>query len=416
MSTFNQLSITTAGRALALMGLTAALFACAQRQQGPPGGQGGFAMPVASAPIARGSIAEYFQVTGVVSPLQSAALSSVVSGSVVSVGAQIGQHVHQGDLLVQIDPSTLSAQQAQAAANLAQVSANTQGGSTTAHANLSSAKVANDTAQANLRRNQQLFNQGYVSKSALEQAQGEASAADAAYRAALVAAQNASLKGDDSAAVSAMKSAQAAVGAVNAQLSQTSVRAPFDGVVTARNVDPGSLATPGTVLMEVAQIDRCYVDVGISGANLAAVHVGTPAKVTIAGFGDRTWQGHVAYLNSSAMPGTLIYQARIPLANPDLTLHGGMIATASFQTSRKTGVLLAPRAAVFQTDTGYSMFVIDGGKAKAVPVDVGIQNDQQVEVSGPGLKPGVQAILNHSVLLQPGTPVQPMSAKGGKAY
>ena len=394
-----------------------ALSACAQRQAPPGGGAGGFAMPVAAAPLKRGAIAEYFQVTGTVVPLQAASLSSVASGAVLSVGAQIGERVHRGELLVQIDDSTLRAQQAQAAANLSQVSANTQGGAATAQANLASAKVADDTAQANLHRNQQLFHEGYVSKSALEQAQGQASAADAAYRDAFVAAQNASLRsGGNSAAVAAMKNAEAAVSALNAQLAQTSVRAPFDGVVTARKVDPGSLATPGTVLVEVAQLDRVFVDVGISGANLASVHVGTPANVTIAGLGNRTWHGNVEYLNLAAAPETLIYRARIPLSNPDLALRGGMIATVAFQSAGKTAVLLAPRAAVFQTDTGYSMFVIDSGKAKAVAVDVGIQNDQQAEVSGPGLKPGVQAILNHSVLLQPGMPVQMMPAKGGKAY
>src|ERR1700674_2321818 len=419
MSTFNRLrtlgpaAVLAAAVAISTLGA----FGCAPRQGGPPGGgAGGFAMPVAAAPIKRGSIAEYFQVTGEVMPLQAASLSSVVSGAVVSVGAQIGQRVHKGDLLVQIDASTLRAQQAQAAANLSEVSANTQGGSTTAQANLASAKVADDTAQANLRRNETLFHQGYVAKTTLEQAAEQAAAADAAYHAALVTAQNASLRKGDSAAAAAVQNAEAALGAISAQIAQSEVRAPFDGVVTARNVDPGSLATPGTVLMEVVQMDHCYVDVGISGSNLGTVHVGTPANVTISGIANRTWHGTVAYLNLAAAPGSLIYRARIPLANPDLTLRSGMIATAAFKSAGKTGVLLAPRAAVFQTDTGYSMFVIDGGKAKPLQVEVGLQNDQQVEVTGPGLKPGVQAILNHSVLLQPGMPVQSMSAKGGKGY
>jgi multidrug efflux pump subunit AcrA (membrane-fusion protein) len=89
-----------------------------------------------------------------------------------------------------------------------------------------------------------------------------------------------------------------------------------------------------------------------------------------------------------------------------------MVATVSIERLRKNNVLLAPRAAVYQTDIGYSMFIIQGGKAATVPIDLGISNDQVAEVSGQGLKPGVMAILNHSALLQPGTPVQPLPAGG----
>ena len=90
-----------------------------------------------------------------------------------------------------------------------------------------------------------------------------------------------------------------------------------------------------------------------------------------------------------------------------------MVATVAIVRTRKNNVLIAPRAAVYQTDAGYSMFIIQQGKAASVPIDLGLSNDQVAEVSGAGLKPGVLAILNHSVLLQPGTPVQVMPAGGG---
>jgi HlyD family secretion protein len=401
---------------IALTLLTAtvcALAACGQGRGGPPGGgQGGFAFPVAAAPITRGDIADYVSVTSSVDPKLSASLSSVISGTVITVGAQIGQRVHAGQLLVQIDDSTLRAQQSEQAANLALVRANTVGGTTTAQANLNSAKVAYETSALNLRRNETLLKQGYVSQSALDDSRRQAQADLAAYQAAQVTARNASLSSSDTAAVASLQNAEASLAFVERQIAQSQVSAPFDGVVTARNVDPGSLAAPGTVLMEVSQLDPVYVDMGIAGDDLSYVHVGTPVTVTIAGGVGRTWNGKVAYLNQAATPGTLIYTARIPLANPDLTLRAGMVATVQFARSRKSGVLLAPRAAVYQTPAGYSMFIIEDGKAKEVPVEVGIQNDQQAEVSGAGLKPGVQAILNHSALLQPGTPVQVLPPPG----
>lgn len=405
-----------ARRLIALAVLTAmvcTISACGQGRGGPPGGgQGGFAFPVAAAPITRGDIADYASVTSSVVPKLSASLSSVVSGAVISVGAQIGQRVHKGDLLVQIDDSTLRAQQSEQAANLALVRANTQGGATTAQANLNSAKTTYQTSALNLKRNEELFKQGYVSQSALDDSRSRAQADLAAYATAQVAARNASLNANDTAAVASLRNAEASLTFVERQIAQSQVSAPFDGVVTARNVDPGSLASPGTVLMEVSQLDPVYVDAGIAGDDLQYVHVGTPVRITIAGGSGRTWNGKVAYLNEAATPGTLIYTARIPLANPHLTLHGGMVATVQFARSRKSGVLLAPRASVYQTPAGYSMFIIEDGKAKDVPVEVGLMNDEQAEVTGAGLKPGVQAILNHSALLQPGTPVQILPPPG----
>jgi HlyD family secretion protein len=378
------------------------------------GQQGGYPpSPVQAEPIVRGDIASTVSVTSTVVPLLQASLSSVVSGNVILVSHQIGQHVFADELLVKIDDSTLRAQRAQAAGRLAQLQALYGGGTTTAQANLQSAKVTDDTAKTNLVRNETLYAQGYVAKAQLDASRDSAAAADAAYRAAFVAAQNASLNGDQSAALADLKAARAAVQALDAQIAQTNVSAPFDGVVTARNVDPGTLASPGTVLMEVSQLNPVYVDAGITGSDLQYVRIGSPVSITADNAPGRTWHAAITYLNLSSVPGTLTYKARAKVANPDLALRGGMVVNVSIEREHKRGVLLAPRGAVFQTDAGYAMFVIDKGAAKLVPVEMGFSNDQQAEVSGEGLKPGVLAIINHSVFLQPGAPVAVMPAGGG---
>jgi HlyD family secretion protein len=424
--------------------LAAALAAgCAHGAGGyPQGGGGGGGFPVAAAPLTRGSIAQTFSVTGTVDPKQSASLSSVVSGTVLSVTRQVGERVAAGELLVKIDDSTLRATLAQdqaalesAQAKLAQSEANDTGTEGSTDAALVSARIANDTAQANLRRDRILFSQGYVAQADLEAAMSDAAAAQSALRSAEIAAQNAGLNPSTStAAVADIKNAKAAVDQaaanvafVEAQIQQTNVSAPFDGVVTARDVDPGSLAAPGTALMQVAQLDPVFVDVGVPGSSLAFVHAGTPATITVSG-SPRSWQGTVKYFDLAAIPGSLTYQARIPVANPDYALRGGMVATASFVQLRKSNVMLAPSTAVFQTDTGYSMFVIGGPQgcpphvnacAQTVQVETGIASGDKIEVSGPGLHAGMQAILNHSPILQPGTPVMvipsgPPGSAGGK--
>ncbi|MBC5823729.1 MAG: efflux RND transporter periplasmic adaptor subunit [Candidatus Eremiobacteraeota bacterium] len=416
-----------------LCGILVALSLSACAKHGPPaggfaGGGGAFAVPVSAQPLRRGDIVDFFTVTGSIVPKQFAALSSVASGTVLSVGPQIGERVSKGELLVKIDDATLRAQlrqnQAQlesARARLDQTQANASGTMTSTNANTASARVADETARETLRRTESLFRQGYVSQSALDQARQQASAADAALSVAQVSSQNAALSQTNGQAPNAaaadlknaratVDQAQAAVGLIQSQIAQTEVRAPFDGVVTSRTVDPGALAAPGTTLMEVAQLDPVFVDASISGQDLQTVRVGTAVTVTAGGTAARSWHGTVEYLSQAAEPGTLTYRARIPLANKDGALRGGMVATVSFAKSRKRNVLLASRAAVYQTEAGDSIFIIDGGKAKPVSVQIGLQNDAAVEVSGPGLKPGVQAILNHPATLQPGMPVQVVPA------
>jgi len=422
----------------AMIGILAASVAASacMHQGGAPagfggGGMGGFKFPVAAAPLTRGTITQTFSVTGTVTPLQAASLSSVASGQVLAVNAQIGQRVKQGQLLVKIDdgPILAQAQAAQASlasarAKLAQTQANSTGDVASTNAGLEAARAANQTAQLTLHRDQELLKKGFVAQSAVDQAWSEAMAAQAQLRSAEVTAQNAALNPNTSSAARAnlqnsraeVDVAQAQVGLIDAQLAQTNVRAPFDGVVTLRNVDPGTLSSPNAVLMEVSQLDPVYVNAGIAGENLSYVHVGTPVTVTVGTVPGRVWHGEVKFLNLAAAPGSLSYLARIQIANPDAALRGGMVADVQIEQAHKNGVILAPRAAVYQTDTGFSMFIIDAkGMSAVVPVEIGLQNDQFMEVTGPGLKPGVKAILNHAATLQPGMPVQaiPSQPQGG---
>jgi len=412
----------------ALAIFTAAILSgCGQRQGGPPGGMGGFSMPVTAQPMKRGPIDQSFTVSATVAPLQHAVLSSVISGTVLAVNGQIGQHVLKGDLLVQIDDSTLQAQLNQnnallaaAQARYASARANATGTMSSADAGLESARSAAESADATLRRDVELLKQGYVSQQAVDQQQATTAAADAALRAAEVQATNANLSGTSSSALADLRNAQAAVTSaaaasalIQAQIAQSNVRAPFDGVIVSRAVDPGNLAAPGAPLMVVDQLDPVYVNAGISGDQLKFVHAGTPVTVTVSAVPGRSWRGTVEYFNLSAEPGTVTYLARIRLANPDLVLRGGMIAQAAVVQAHKSYALLAPTASVYLTDTGYAMFVIQDGKAAVVPVETGLQNDQWTEVTGKGLAPNVQAILNHSATLQPGTPVMALPAGGG---
>ena len=361
-------------------------------------------LPVSTISASRGTITATFTLTGTVAARQQATLSSVVSGNVKQVYVSLGEPVHAGELLVKIDDSTLQAQAAQASSHLASVRASNVGGTSTAQANLDSARVARDNADANLRRNQQLFKQGYVSQSALDQAQNQAMSAEAAYRAAQATAQNANLtSGSNSSALADIANAQAALTAIQTQIAQTNVTAPFDGVVTARNVDAGSLASPGTPLVTVSQLDPVWINVGIPDEDLAYVRAGTPVDVTVDTVPGRVWRAHVDVVNSAASPGTLSFLTHIVVPNADSMLRAGMVANLRFTQAVHHNVIVIPRVALYQTSSGYALYVVENGKAKSIAVNVGLQTQDKAEVSG--IEPGAQVITQRPDALQDGSVV-----------
>jgi HlyD family secretion protein len=393
-------------------------------------------LPVTVARVRLGTVTQQVELTGLVSPKLQANLQSVVTGQVLAVSANVGDPVAAGEVLVRIDDSTIRAQVQQDEANVAaaqahldQVESGDVGAVTSAQANLASAQVAYQTALANLRRNRALLAQGYVSQAAVDDAQQAAAAAEAQLRSAEVAARNASLTGPGSAAQAEIRNAQAAVveakaalALAQAQLAQTVIRAPFDGILTQRSVDPGSLAGPGTPLVVVSQLDPVYVNVNIPETYLAAIHPGTPVTVRVATLPNRMWQTTVDAVNASTTQGTLSYLARIVLPNPGGLLKGGMVADASFITAEHRGVAVIPRGAVVGGEDGAAVYVVAkapgcacDGIAKMVHVTLGLANDNLAEVRGPGIAPGVAVIVQRPDTLRNGSQVTIGGANGRAA-
>lgn len=379
-------------------------------------------LPVTAQPAKIGTLVSTFALTGTVVPARQGNLASVISGTVRDVTVQIGDHVSAGQLLVQIDDSTLRAQLSQdeatlaeAQARLRQEAATNRGTAMTTSSSLQSAQVAYDTALANNQRNESLFRQGYISQQAIDQSRSELAVAAAALRSAQVAAQNASMSSGQSgsaaqADIAGMQAAvsadAAAVATVQTQIAQAAVRAPFDGIVTQRNVDPGSLASPGTPLVQVSQLDPAYVNVGVPDNDLQYVRAGSKATVSVDALSGRVWHGAVTNLNAAAGQGTLTYLARISLPNPDTALKAGMVANVTFIAERKSGVLIVPRGAIASTDNGSVVYVVDNGKAKMRPVTVGLQAQDSAQISGDGITAGTLVITQRPDALADGSPVK----------
>lgn len=409
----------------ALAGMLAAavlLGGCAKQQQQ----RGAPALDVEAAPAQRRDIATYLSLDGQVAPLLQSTLSFQQSGPVKAIYVNQGDRVSQGELLAQIDASTLQAQLGQVEAQIAQASAQARASqlnvpitqSQTSEA-VQSAKAAMANAQLQYNQNQQLYKQGYVSQQALENSRAAYVAAQTQYQTAIANQGNTGVQSSNAAAArQAVAAAQAQANTLRTEIGQTSLYAPFAGVVTARLIDPGAMITPGTQVLSVSQLDTVWVNVNVPDEDLAYVRAGTPVSFTSAQTGDRRFTGKVYTVNAVPTQGTLSYQARIRQSNPDAVLRGGMLVTATLEKARHNNAIVVPRAAVAQTDQGSNVFIVGpGNKAEEVPVNVGLQTDTLSEVNSPKIQPGTMVITTRPDALQNGSAVAiaGQSGPGGRS-
>jgi multidrug efflux pump subunit AcrA (membrane-fusion protein) len=394
-------SITVFAIALALAGCGGG----GQQKRGPT------ALDVDVSQAQRRTIATYLTLDGQVSPLEESTLSFQQSGPISSIFVNVGDRVSAGQLLARIDASTLQAQLAQDEALIAQASARAQSSalnvpivySQTSDA-VRSAKAALDNAQLSYNQDQQLFKQGYVSQSQLVQARSQYIAAQTQYSSAIANQKSTQVSSSNATADrAAVQSAQAQANTLQTEIGQTALYSPFDGVITARLMDPGAMASPGNPVLRVDKLDTVWINVNVPDEDLQYVHAGTPVTFTATTTGQR-FSARINAVNAVPTQGTLSYQARVRQPNPGDVLRGGMLVSVTVQQARHDNAIVVPRQAVAQSDRGTAVFVVGADKkAKEVPVQVGLQTDTLSEVRSPLVNAGTVVITTRPDALQDGS-------------
>lgn len=409
---------------LAVAGALAAAVVLGGCAKHAPEQRGPMALDVEVAQAQRRDIATYLTLDGQIAPLEDSTLSFQQSGPITAVYVNQGDRVSQGQLLAKIDDSTLRAQLGQVEAQIAQAGAQAQSSalnvpitqSQTSQA-VASAKAALASAKLTYDQNQQLFKQGYVSQSQLEQSRAQYVAAQSQYQTALANQGTTGVQTSNAAAArEAVKAAQAQANTLQTEIGQTALYAPFSGVVTARLADPGAMASPGNPVLKLSKVDTVWVNINVPDEDLAYVHAGTPVSFTASQLGNRKFTASISTVNAVPTQGTLSYAARIRMPNPDDALRGGMLVSATIVREKHDNAIVVPRQAVAQSDQGSNVFIVtNGNKAQEVPVQVGVQTDTLSEVRSPQIRPGTMVITTRPDALQNGSPVAIAGAgKGGK--
>jgi RND family efflux transporter MFP subunit len=188
-------------------------------------------------------------------------------------------------------------------------------------------------------------------------------------------------KADVIAAKAKVQVAQAEEGRASSLLDYSKIRAPYDGVITSRNVHTGYYLTGTGVkpLFVIARMDIVRVMVDVPEADAAYVSDGVPARIRCQMIKDQDFQGNVTRTSWSLDAKSRTLRAEIDLFNPQGKLRPGMYAYVTFKAESPTGFTLPAAAALVQGDQAYC-YRVENDKAIRTPIKIGARSAQEVQV------------------------------------
>src|SRR5271166_5841820 len=310
---------------------------------------------------------------------EAANIYARASGYIAQRNVDIGSRVKAGDLLAAITAPELDHQIAQAEASLAQAKASRR----QTKANRELARV----------RDSVLVRQGWVT-----QQQGDTD------RLSYAAQQQAKQVRD-----AAIQSMEAQLLVLRQQKAYQQVVAPFDGVVTRRNIDVGSLvqadATSGTFMFTLTQSDVMRIRLYVPQDAAFGVKPGVDAVVRVPEIPDHTFPGEVARIADALDPATRTLMTEIDVPNPDGELSPGIYCAVELKVPRRTPSLIVPAGAIVFDRDGLHVLVVEDGVAHSRKITEIRDLGTEVEVSN-GVKEGDRLILTPPVDLEDGSKVQ----------
>ena len=258
-----------------------------------------------------GNITQTVTATGTINPVALINVGSQVSGTVVELKADFNDHVKKGQVLLKLDPTIFNAQIAQGDATLASALASTR------------------LAQANFDRNARLVTQNYISGLTLDQSRRELDVAKAN-----------------------VKLAEAQLARAQADLNNSVIRAPIDGVIIKRTIDLGqtvaaSFTTPN--LFQIAQdLTKMQIDTSVSEADVGALKTGQAARFVVDAYPDKEFDATMRQfrLAANVVQNVVTYNVVLDVENKDEVLKPGMTAQVRLVVGNRPNVLRIPTSAL----------------------------------------------------------------------
>jgi RND family efflux transporter MFP subunit len=334
-------------------------------------------LSIAAIPVESRAIDRYLRVTGSLVADAQAEVSAETAGRVIETPVERGTRVGEGALLVRISPSETTAQLQEADANAAQMEARLglvpgQPFDRTRVPDVMNAKASLDLAEAEFNRMRALVDQKVISQSEFDQRRTQLEAARQSYQ----AAQNLA---DQS--YRSLEAAKARVALARKAVSDTSVRAPLNGLVAERLVSVGDYVTKGTKVATVVRVDPLRVELTVPEQHVSLIKVGQQVRLMVDAYPGEEFQATIKFVSPSLRSDQRALTVEAVAPNPDGRLKPGLFATALVRQPDAAPALLVPTSAV-ETIAGTSrVYVIKDNRAEARIVTTGEKLDTQVEIT-----------------------------------
>ncbi len=318
-----------------------------------------------------GELATQLTVSGGLRAVQSAFVKAKVATEVSTLTVREGDRVQSGQLIGTLDATEFQWRLRQATDQAA------------------AAKAQLDIAQRTLDNNKALVEQGFISRNALDTSVSSAASAQASLQAAKAAAEIARKAVNDS-----------------------SIRAPFGGLVAQRLVQPGERVALDARIVEIVDLSRIELEAAVAPGDVLALRVGQAAQVQVDGL-DKPLPARVARISPSAQTGSRSVMAYLELQPGDsaAALRQGLFARATIDLQRKTALVVPESALRFEQALPY-VLVLEAGQAQQRNVVTGARgqalidgrSESAVEIVQ-GLQPGATVLRATTGALRPGTPL-----------
>ncbi|MGD1900044.1 MAG: efflux RND transporter periplasmic adaptor subunit [Phormidesmis sp.] len=355
--------------------------------------------------------------SGTVEPMRTVNLSPKSAGVVQELFVEQGDRVGRGQLIAQMDSDQLNAQIVQNEASVAEARAqlddSLNGASQTdigqaeasvaaARAQLQDARARLLLSQDELERSQRLFDQGAISRSDLDRAVNENRSASANVEQSVARVEEADQRladqqdGDDAETIAQaearLRRAQGQLQAVEVQLSDTQVRAPFDGIVTQRFASEGAFVTPTATASDVTSATSTAIVAIASGleviaevpeADIGSIEVGQSVEIQADAFPEELFEGEVRLIAPEAIErqNVTVFQVRVQLLTGSDRLRSNMNTNVTFIGDELADALVVPAVSII-TQGGESGVLVpsESGQVQFEPVVLGAPVGDRIQI------------------------------------
>ena len=287
-----------------------------------------------------------------------------VGGKIVSRKVDVGTLVKHGQVLMQLDPQDLQLSQAQALAGLR------------------AAETNRDLAKAELKRYQELRSKNFVSQAVLD-------AKDSTYKAAQAN----------------VDASQAAYRGQSNQAAYASLVSDVDGVVTAVDAEVGQVVQPGTPVVRVAKQGEKEIVIGLPEDKVETLRRVPDVQVRLWADPSNVVAGKIREISPVADPSTRTYTVKVVIPDSLSEAKLGMTAVVQFASKTAKPQIKVPLTALYYEKSASSVWVVEGGVVKLVPVTIDGAAGNEIVLAG-GVKPGQTVVTAGVNLLKPGQKVK----------